>query len=1425
MLRCANALNRSQKNLHVYVSDSSVSLQFAALGTENVAEVLRLSEKSLPLSDEDSAKLLGMVNPAIHSPKLHGNNGAKAGLSVLRWLAGPGANATKAAPVRRVDKSTHSGADRKARARDSSAWEASLVDAYTSAAAGARAADPDLGGTSMMKFYSKKAQEARKRLLGVELIGGSALPLSSKRQRTQVESKPDTHDPVGSRDTGRAKKRGRGRGRARGRGRGRLFPTLAEFGEGYAAHWAAVRRSYGLDALPLPIELPIAVEVAGGAMHEDGGEIRKLWHLLRMVCENGGGMVCSVHKRWDEIAGGVGVSVEQCAELKAYYDRALLGYELQEDLAATVNVHAKRQRSGREGADAEKQANRRARSAGDNVQTQESKTAVEPTLPPLLTANEKAEIEHAICSGHLGTRLTEAEVRYFSAIANGDSQATREVDTGAATVGTASSASALGVEGEPAALVRLQRRSNETAREHKSNLAARLLRSHDYAIQHTEWTGTRAAGIAGTEQEALLATYVLVRDALMYKWYRSKGRYLTTKDALVGLKKDAKPMAVLAWGYLSLHGHINFGLPMPTSAATRPAADVLRSNCLPETPTSSVPNTTTATTRTMKVVVIGAGLAGLAAALQLQRFGADVELIEARSRVGGRCHTVSAKHGGGELGANFVHGVRGNPLTIVAGQLNQPMFLLGERCPLYKVRGQGPTSAGCTATHDDRTDGGHKTPLVESRLDLQVESRFNRILATTDHWRSERNNAAGRDAREEGHIAAEQRRRSPHATYFAPQALVDQAHKHGSIQHKSLLDDAKVIKDKADAAWKDVPFPPLPSTWANDTCWLDKASLGETITAAAAVTGSTPSEALGDSTAEEEANPGSSACAQQLLNWHLANLEYANGVRRLEDLSLAYWDDDDPWEYRGQHALLPAGFSALCEGLAAEVSCLKLDTEVERVEHEDHVVRVHCKPASQRTEHNVIEADAVIVTVPLGVLKASLPQTEVEQSGTGANETHPQSGAVLRPGLKISPPLSGPQADAVRRLGFGLLNKVVLHFPFVFWETPVMSDGSDTTDESTSRGITVGRREDLGNDELHNHDDATMDDLIGRLCADESRRGEYFQLISMARASGVATLVALVAGQAAEEQEKRTDGEVVQAVMGALRSMFDTHRERQGKPQIPDPLHVEISRWRSDPYSQGSYSYQAVGSSAADREALAGDGNSVALAEASAAANNSSAASPTDRKERKKETEEAAWEMHTDAKNDGATYWWNSVTGESQWTDPHADPAAFWEENIDEKRGCKYWWNSITHESRWTDPTADQEPDTIKEKVLAAAGTADQLELSSRKSDGQPIDVEERTDQTAVDTPNAPQSRWWEGATSQTRLAPGYRVITSYEVDGVMKAFEGTVQHVDWRQQQNKMEVKVKQESEHAESPLSGSDDHNHDCRLPTPLLEIKFDT
>ncbi len=63
------------------------------------------------------------------------------------------------------------------------------------------------------------------------------------------------------------------------------------------------------------------------------------------------------------------------------------------------------------------------------------------------------------------------------------------------------------------------------------------------------------------------------------------------------------------------------------------------------------------------VVVIGAGVAGLAAAQALRIAGANVTVLEARDRIGGRIDTDTSWDVPVELGAAWVHGVWGNPIT------------------------------------------------------------------------------------------------------------------------------------------------------------------------------------------------------------------------------------------------------------------------------------------------------------------------------------------------------------------------------------------------------------------------------------------------------------------------------------------------------------------------------------------------------------------------------------------------------------------------------------------------------------------------------------------------------------------------------------------------------------------------------------------
>ncbi len=71
----------------------------------------------------------------------------------------------------------------------------------------------------------------------------------------------------------------------------------------------------------------------------------------------------------------------------------------------------------------------------------------------------------------------------------------------------------------------------------------------------------------------------------------------------------------------------------------------------------------------MKVIVIGAGMAGIMAARTLHDAGVDVTVLEARERVGGRTHTDHSLGSSVDMGAAWIHGLDGNPLTPLAQKL------------------------------------------------------------------------------------------------------------------------------------------------------------------------------------------------------------------------------------------------------------------------------------------------------------------------------------------------------------------------------------------------------------------------------------------------------------------------------------------------------------------------------------------------------------------------------------------------------------------------------------------------------------------------------------------------------------------------------------------------------------------------------------
>lgn len=69
-----------------------------------------------------------------------------------------------------------------------------------------------------------------------------------------------------------------------------------------------------------------------------------------------------------------------------------------------------------------------------------------------------------------------------------------------------------------------------------------------------------------------------------------------------------------------------------------------------------------------RVVVIGAGIAGLTVANALTRGGIECVVVEARDRIGGRLHTVSLAGSPVDLGGSWIHTPVGNPMRAFADQ-------------------------------------------------------------------------------------------------------------------------------------------------------------------------------------------------------------------------------------------------------------------------------------------------------------------------------------------------------------------------------------------------------------------------------------------------------------------------------------------------------------------------------------------------------------------------------------------------------------------------------------------------------------------------------------------------------------------------------------------------------------------------------------
>ncbi|XP_067394892.1 peroxisomal N(1)-acetyl-spermine/spermidine oxidase [Emydura macquarii macquarii] len=175
-------------------------------------------------------------------------------------------------------------------------------------------------------------------------------------------------------------------------------------------------------------------------------------------------------------------------------------------------------------------------------------------------------------------------------------------------------------------------------------------------------------------------------------------------------------------------------------------------------------------------------------------------------------------------------------------------------------------------------------------------------------------------------------------------------------------------------------------------------------------------------------------------------------------------------------------------------------------------------------------ADHVIITVPLGFLK----------------EHHKTF---------IDPPLPPRKAEAIRQLGFGTNNKIFLEFEQPFWPPGCQLIEAVWEDESPL--VKAGTD----------------------LQAKWFRKLTVFIVLQPPERYGH-VLCGFIAGKESEYMETLTDAEV-------LTALTDVIRRLTGNPHLAPPKKVLRSQWHSAPYTRGSYSYVAVGSSGDDIDALA----------------------------------------------------------------------------------------------------------------------------------------------------------------------------------------------------------------------------------------------
>ncbi|KAG8801288.1 hypothetical protein FRC18_007814, partial [Serendipita sp. 400] len=304
----------------------------------------------------------------------------------------------------------------------------------------------------------------------------------------------------------------------------------------------------------------------------------------------------------------------------------------------------------------------------------------------------------------------------------------------------------------------------------------------------------------------------------------------------------------------------------------------------------------------------------------------------------------------------------------------------------------------------------------------------------------------------------------------------------------------------------------------------------------------------GDSETREEEMEMARNSARAFQGWTGAPLDY---------VSLKWWSFGQ--DTTGGDAVLVDGYRPIIQWLTSKVqqlgAVITLESPVtDIITEEENGVSIAVSAGTESGQTINYEADYAVVTLPLGVLKYSPPT--------------------------FNPPLPIRRLMSIEKLGFGLLNKVVLIYDSAWW-AGLGAGGSEGEGDETGEvavNILLPSKEDptrlLG--PSRGRPSGKHAPLPGEFPV---RSPEYLKknpnslmIFNVHSQGGIPALAIFMGGEWGDRMELCSEEETKEWADKVVKDYFGKSLMKS----IPSPTKVIRTTWRTDKYAHGSYSYIPV---------------------------------------------------------------------------------------------------------------------------------------------------------------------------------------------------------------------------------------------------------